>query len=177
MGSVALAGVTALAFTPAPAFPAIAAPMSATGPANTGEPNRDGIVGNTVTVVATTAPAGRPVTLLLPAPIGATVAALTITPGATTGKLLVRAKDDGTGSTFDKSIFINPVAKKVSKLGPQTPAGAPYGALNLVSFSASDTASPLTAGSARPSRGVSTIWGSCPWSTAGRTRIPSCPRR
>jgi hypothetical protein len=146
-GAVVLAGVTKLAFTPVPAFPAIPAPMGATGPANTGEPNRDGVTGNTVTVAVTTAPAGRPVTLTLPAPAGHAIAGTTITPGATTGKLGVRAKDNGTGAIFDKSFFINPVPKKVTSVGPpQTFPGTPYGSINMIKFSASDSASPLTRG-------------------------------
>lgn len=146
-GAVVLAGITALAFNPAPAFPAIGPPLSLTGPVNTGEPNRDGVTGNTVAVVATTAPAGRPVTITLPKPAGHSIAAGTITPGSTTGKLGVRAKDDGTSSVLDKSFFINPVATKVASLGPQTPdPAAPYGARNLVKFVASDTGSPLTRG-------------------------------
>ncbi|MEV5716775.1 DUF4157 domain-containing protein [Amycolatopsis mediterranei] len=146
-GAVALAGVTKLAFTPAPAFPAIPAPMTATGPVGTGEPNRDGVTGNTVTVAATTAPAGRPVTVTLPAPAGHAVAGTTITPGATTGKLVVRAIDTGTGAGFDKAMFINPVPKKVTSVGPpQTFPGAPYGSINMIKFSASDSSSPLTRG-------------------------------
>lgn len=146
-GAVVLAGITALAFNPAPVFPAIPAPLSLTGPVNTGEPNRDGVTGNTVAVVATTAPAGRPVTITLPTPGGHAIAGTTITPGATTGKLAVRAKDDGTGSLFNKSFFINPVATKVKSLVPQTPdPSAPYGARNLVKFVPSDTGSPLTRG-------------------------------
>src|SRR5262249_17809049 len=62
-----------------------------------------------------------------------------------TGKVGVRAKDDGTGAAMDKAFFINPVPTKVSKLGPQTPGG-PYGAVNTVNFAASDKASPLTRG-------------------------------
>ncbi|MEQ0563477.1 DUF4157 domain-containing protein [Amycolatopsis sp. NEAU-NG30] len=146
-GAVALAGVTKLAFTPVPAFPAIPAPMSATGPVDTGEPNRDGVTGNTVTVTATTAPAGRPVTVTLPAPAGHAVAGTTITPGATTGKLVVRATDTGTGASLDKAMFVNPVPKKVISVGPpQTFPGAPYGSINMIKFSASDSASPLTRG-------------------------------
>lgn len=145
-GTVVLAAVTKLAFAPVPAFPAIPAPMSATGPVNTGEPNREGVTGNTVTVTVTTAPAGRPVTLTLPAPADHSVAATTVTPGAKTGKLTVRGKDDATGHQLDQPFFINPVPKKVSGFGAQTLPGGPYGILNFVKFSASDAASPHNRG-------------------------------
>ena len=59
-GPIMLAGIKSVTLAPVPVFPAIGPLVSATGPANSGEPNRDGVAGNTVNVTATTAPpAGR----------------------------------------------------------------------------------------------------------------------
>jgi hypothetical protein len=140
-----LVGVTSATFNPNPAFPAsIAALIPSGGPANTADPNRDGVTGNTANVVAVTAPAGRPVTVDLPTPMGATAAGTAITPGATTGRLKVRVRDNATSSTLDTNMFINPVPLKLSGFGPQAAAAAgPYGPSNPLIWKASDTASTL----------------------------------
>ena len=146
-GPIMLAGIKSVTLAPVPVFPAIGPLVSATGPVNSGRPNRDGVAGNTVNVTATTAPAGRPVTITLVPTGDHAVAGAVITPGAVTGKFIVRTKDDGTAVKLDKTLFVNPVPKKVSSVGkPQTFPGTPYGSINMVKFSASDAASPLDRG-------------------------------
>jgi hypothetical protein len=146
-GPIMLAGIKSVTLAPVPVFPAIGPLVSATGPVDSGEPNRDGVAGNTVNVTATTAPTGRPVTITLVPTGDHAVAGAVITPGAVTGKFVVRTKDDGTAVKLDKTLFINPVPKKVSSVGkPQTFPGAPYGSINMIKFSASDSASALDRG-------------------------------
>jgi hypothetical protein len=82
---VLLVEVTGAAFTPVPAFGGpfvMAFPPSAVAPLNTADPNRGGVTGNTATVTATTAPAGRAVTVTPRGAPGASVSGLSVRPGA-----------------------------------------------------------------------------------------------
>jgi hypothetical protein len=142
--NVMLVGITNATFTPAPLFPAIASLIPATGPANTADPNRDGVTGNTSTVAAVTAPVGRPPPVVtLPSPRGATSAGAVITPGTKTGNLPVRVRDAATGTERTFNLPINPVPLRLSGFGGQVAAG-PYGCFNgPMTWKASDTANPL----------------------------------
>jgi len=148
-GVIALVAINNIVFNVAPALVPIASLIAGVPPPpppGTGEPNRDGVGGNTVNVVATTAPAGRAVTVTLRRPLGATVAALVITPRTTTGNALVRVTDNATRAQRDETLAINPVPLRMNALAG-TGAGVPpgvYGSINAIGWSRSDaTANPL----------------------------------
>ena len=126
---------------------------------NTGEPNRDGISGNTVAVNAFLLPSrGRPVRLELRRPRDATASGMTVKPGSETGDIGLRILDAATGATLDESLpsmdggaalmadlMISPVPVKVSGVLTHAPltslpgTSAPYyGAYQLIQFRASD---------------------------------------
>lgn len=139
----------------------VAAPPLATGPPhwgpfppNTVDPVRDGVPGSTAAVVATTAPAGRAIAVTLRRPLGATVAGAVITPGVTTGNLLVRVTEPVTGARLDETrpslrnppvtmstLVVNSVATKVTGLNHlgRVPGAGPYSAFNQIVFRASDS--------------------------------------
>ena len=132
-------------------------PQSDPFPPNTVDPNRDGVGGSSATVVTTTAPAGRPVRVTLRTALGATVAGTTVTPGATTGDILLRIFDDPTGARLDEgrpslvnppilmsTLVVDSVPTRVSALRflGRLPAG-PYSAFNDIVFATSDTRHPL----------------------------------
>ncbi|WP_429343285.1 eCIS core domain-containing protein [Paraburkholderia sp. GAS42] len=123
-------------------------------PANSAEPNRDGIAGNTALVNAVTAPAGRPVTVALRRPLGAAVAGNVVTPGNRTGDIGLRISDTATGARLDETqpsaagpaarmanLTVNAVPTRVSALAG---AGAlpPYGVINAITFAPSDAQHP-----------------------------------
>lgn len=125
-----------------------------TAPVNTGEPNRDGISGNTVTVNATTAPTPRSLQLTLRRALGARVTAMTVKPGSSTGDVGLRIADRATGATLDETrpstagpatlmadLTINAVPTKVSGLANAGNLG-PYGVLNTITFASSDSLHP-----------------------------------
>jgi hypothetical protein len=148
---VMLVQVTQLAYAAAPPLAPIASLIAGAPPVNTGEPNRDGITGNTVLVTPTTAPAGRPnQRITLRRSLGAGVAGLTITPGAATGNLQLTVTDVATGARFDEAtpstaggaplmaeFTINSVPTRANALAFVNALG-PYGALNQFGWAASD---------------------------------------
>lgn len=148
--NITLVGITRIQFTAAPTFTQIAALIPASGPPRTAEPNAAGVTGNTANVRVSTAPGGtptsRPVTLSLPAPVGAAVAGTVVTPGATTGDLVVRVTDNATGTTRDETLVINPVPTALNAFTAQAPSARAdsYGCRNTIGWARSDaTAHPL----------------------------------
>jgi hypothetical protein len=145
--NITLVGIAGVTFTPAPAFPApvpTSTLAAVTGPANTVEPNRDGLAGNTATVNVVTAPAGRPTTVTLPRSLGAAIAGNIVTPGQTTGNIRVRVSDNATGTRRDETLPVNPVPRRLNAFTAQAPAPASYGVLNTLGWQRSDaTANPL----------------------------------
>lgn len=136
-GNVLLVGITGVTVTAAPAFSAgIATAVGpAVPPANSIDPNRDGVTGSTGVVNVVIAPVGRAVTVTLRPALGATIAGTTITPGADTGGTVVRAEDDGTRARFDTPLAINPVPTKVRGFTNGGAAGAGlYGQINNIAF-------------------------------------------
>lgn len=139
---ITLIEVTKIEFKPAPkfggpyaypgGFPASVAPK------NSGDPNRDGVAGNTIAVDVTTAPAGRKSTVSLVKALGAALAGAVITPGAKTGKIGVRVAEDKTGTRLDDVTTVNAVPTRVASFGAQFPAAAgTYGGWNTVNFAMS----------------------------------------
>lgn len=138
--NVVLVGITGVTFTPQPAFAAaIASAVPAPAPpANSIDPNRDGVAGNSGLVNIVIAPAGRATTIRLTPTRGATVAGTTITPGAETGLVQVQVQDTGTGARMTVPLTINPVPVRVSGFTNGGAAGAGnYGQINNISFAAS----------------------------------------
>ena len=135
-----------------PAFIGVPSLVPGAPPANTGEPNRDGINGNTVAVVATTAPLGRPINVAFRRSLSGAVAGNIITPGRQTGNMQLRVTDTATGARLDEAapslaggaalmaeLAINPVPLRVSALVNSGALGAPYGFLSTITFARSDT--------------------------------------
>ncbi len=131
-------------------------PNAPTPPLNTGEPNRDGVTGNSVTVVATTAPAGRVPRVGFRRSLGTRAAGTTLTPGTRTGDVRLRITDPASSARLDEArpslvnpptpmavMIVNAVATRVSALTfvGRSPDG-PYSARNLVSFASSDSEHP-----------------------------------
>ncbi len=144
--NVLFVGVNAVTVAPNPAMiPVPRAGGTTAPPANILDPNRDGLTGNTGVVAAATLPAARPVTVTLPVAGGATAAGTTITPGARTGPIKVRAQDTATGTFNELPMRIDSMPTKVTRIGP---AGAPpagvYGSINPIRFGATDNAVPST---------------------------------
>jgi hypothetical protein len=133
-----LVGITAMTFTANPALVAVA---GVAAPANSAEPNRGGLAGNTATAVITIAPVARPAgtTVTLPKALGATAVLTTITPGTQTGNATVRATDNATGTFLDAVLIINNVTTALNSLTAPAAAGAPYGVVNRLGFAMSDT--------------------------------------
>jgi len=155
---VALIQVVSAAYVNAPALANIASAIPGVAPLNTGEPNRTGVAGNTVNVNAVTLPAGRPVTITFRGgTLGAALAGNVITPGRTTGDIRLRVEDNATRARLNETIppaagpgatmatlVINAVPLRVAGLTTVGPGG-PYGVLNRIRYSASDTLhAPLT---------------------------------
>ncbi|RYY37576.1 MAG: DUF4157 domain-containing protein [Sphingobacteriaceae bacterium] len=151
---VNLVQVVSSAYTAAPALTNVPSLIPGAFPPNTGEPNRDGIAGNTVTVNAVTAPAGRPVTVTFRRALGASLAGNVITPGSTTGDVRLRITDTATNARLNETqpsllgpaalmaeMTINAVPTRVASLTAPTPGG-PYGVRNTINFRASDTVHP-----------------------------------
>jgi hypothetical protein len=134
---VTLVGITALTFTANPAIGPIA---GAAPPANSAEPNRGGLAGNTATANIAITPAARPAgtTITLRAPLGATAVLNTIIPGTQTGNMNVRATDNATGTFRDAVLIINPVPTNLRSLTAAVAAG-PYGVRHNMNFTSSDT--------------------------------------
>ena len=141
--NITLIEVAKIEFKPAPkfggpyvypgGFPASVAPK------NSGDPNRDGVGGNTINVDVTTAPAGRKNTVsLVGKALSLALAGTVITPGTKTGKAGVRAAEDKTGTRLDDDVTVNAVPTQVSSFGAQFPAPAgTYGGWNTVNFAMS----------------------------------------
>jgi hypothetical protein len=146
---IVLVGINNIAFNANPPLAAIASLIPAAPPApppGTGEPNRDSVAGNTVNVVVTTAPAGRPTSVSLRRSLGTTVAGLVITPGQTTGNALVRVIDNATRSQRNETLVINPVPLRMNSLAgvALAPPLGPYGSINTIGWARSDrTGNPL----------------------------------
>ena len=126
---------------------------------NTGEPNRDGITGNTIDVNAFVAPSGRSMRLEFRRSLGASISALTVKPGSQTGDIGLRIMDRVTGAQLDDTlpstsgpaplmsdVTVNAVPLKVSGLTTIGIFPPPrYGVVNTISFTPSDTQhAPLT---------------------------------
>jgi hypothetical protein len=154
---VMLVQVVNAAYATAPALAGVPSLIPGVPPANTAEPNRDGIAGNTATVNAVTAPAGRPVTVRFRRSLGATVAGNVVTPGSRTGDIGLRITDTATGSRLNEAqpsaagpaalmadMTVNAVPTRVTALTNAGAAG-PYGQRNRITFASSDAQhAPLT---------------------------------
>jgi hypothetical protein len=147
---VMLVQVTNSTYTANPALAAVPSLIPGAFPPNTAEPNRDGINGNTATVVVTTAPAGRPVTVAFRRSLGATLAGNVVTPGSRTGDIGLRVTDNATRARLDEAqastaagaalaadLSVNAVPTRVSAVGRTGPLG-PYGQLDPITFATSD---------------------------------------
>ncbi len=152
--AVMMVQVTSATYTNAPALANVPSLIPGVPPPNTAEPNRDGIAGNSVTVNAVTAPAGRPVNVAFRRPLGATRAGNVITPHATTGDMLLRITDTATHAQMNETIpstanppvlmatlVVNAVPTRVRALAAGAALG-PYGQLNTVTFAPSDNLHP-----------------------------------
>lgn len=139
---IKLIEVAKIEFKPAPKF---GGPFAYPGgfpasvaPKQSGDPNRDGVAGNTIQVDVTTAPAGRKNTVSMAKTLGAALAGTVITPGSKTGKIRVTGTEVKTGTKLADDVTINAVPTRVSSFGAQikAPAGT-YGAWNTVNFAMS----------------------------------------
>jgi hypothetical protein len=155
---VALIQVVSAAYANAPALANVPSAGVGIAPANTGEPNRTGVAGNTVNVNAVTLPAGRPITITFRGgTLGVALAGNVITPGTATGDIRLRMEDTATRARLDEAIppaagpgatmatlVINAVPLRVNGLTTVGPGG-PYGVLNRIGYAASDNLhAPLT---------------------------------
>ena len=154
---VMLTQVVSAAYVAAPPLAGVPSLVPGVAPVNTAEPNRDGIAGNTATVNAVTAPAGRPVIVRLRRPLGATVAGNDVTPGSRTGDIGLRITDTATGARLNEAqpsaagpaalmadMTVNAVPTRVTALTNAGAAG-PYGQRNRITFASSDAQhAPLT---------------------------------
>lgn len=153
---VVLVQVVSATYAANPALANVASLIPGVPPPNSAEPNRDGIAGNTATVNAVTAPAGRPITVVLRRPLGATVAGNVVSPGSTTGDIGLRITDNATRARLDESkptavagapaalmadLTVNAVPTRVLSLANAGALG-PYGQLNRINFAASDAVHP-----------------------------------
>lgn len=147
---VRLVQVVSATYANNPPLANIASAIPGVFPPNTGEPNRDGITGNTVAVNAVTAPVGRPVRVAFRRSLGARVAGNIITPGRTTGIMRLRITDTATRARLDEAapsaaggaplmadLRINSVPTRANSLTRLRPLG-PYGAQNQFGWQASD---------------------------------------
>jgi len=146
---ITLVGITAINFRQNPAFAAAGAfapaVLTTLPAANSVDPNRNGLTGNTAVVTPVVSPAARPlgmrVTFLRP--LGATVVGMVITPGTTTGNVLVRLTDIATGTTADNILIVNPVPLTTNQIRPFAHLG-PYGVHNALRFTSSDSTGVLS---------------------------------
>jgi hypothetical protein len=151
---VMLVQVVNAAYANNPALANVPSLIPGVFPPNTAEPNRDGIAGNTATVNAVTAPAGRPVTVAFRRSLGAAVAGNVITPGARTGNMRLRITDTATRARLDETtpsavnppvpmatMVVNAVPRRVRALANAGALG-PYGQLNAITFASSDNLHP-----------------------------------
>jgi hypothetical protein len=151
---VGLVQVVSTTYAAAPALAPVPLPFPGVPPANSAEPNRDGIAGNTAVVNAVTAPAGRPITVAFRRSLGATVAGNVITPSTRTGDIGLRVTDTATHARLDESqpavagpaalmadLTVNAVPTRVSAVG-RTGAMGPYGQLDPITFAPSDVLHP-----------------------------------
>lgn len=151
---VALVQVVSATYAAAPALATVPSLIPGVPPANSAEPNRDNIAGNTAVVHAVTAPAGRPFTVAFRRSLGATVAGNVITPGNRTGDIGLRITDTATRARFDETrpavagpaalmadLTVNAVPTRVSALAAAGALG-PYGQLNAITFASSDVLHP-----------------------------------
>lgn len=148
---VTLVQVVSATYAAAPPLVGVPSAIPGVPPANTAEPNRDGIAGNTAVVNAVTAPAGRPFTVALRRSLGASLAGTTITPGRRTGDIRLRITDTTTrarlneaapaavvgGAPLMAELRINSVPTRANSLTRLGPLG-PYGARNQFGWAASD---------------------------------------
>lgn len=137
---IMLVGITGLTFAANPAF-APPVGMGVAPPANSADPNRDGLAGNTAAATVVTAPVARPagtrLTLLVSR--GAAVAGTIITPGTQTGNVRVRATDIATGTIRDETLVINPIPTRLRVIAQIGATANPYGVVNRWTFASSDT--------------------------------------
>jgi hypothetical protein len=149
---VMLVQVVSATYANAPALANVPSLIPGVFPPNSGEPNRDGIAGNTVTVNPVTAPAGRAATVAFRRSLGAAVAGMVVTPGRNTGDVTLRVTDNATAARLDETkpsavvpavpmatLVINAVPLTVNALTTNGAVG-PYGVQNHISFGSSDTA-------------------------------------
>jgi hypothetical protein len=148
---VALIQVLSSTYINAPALANVPSAIAGVAPLNTGEPNRNGIAGNTVNINTVTLPAGRPVTISFRGgSLGAALAGNVITPGSITGDIRLRIEDNATRARLDEAIpaaagpgatmatlVINAVPLRVNAL-TTAGAGGPYGVLNRIGYAGSD---------------------------------------
>ena len=159
---VMIVQVVSVAYVAAP--PLVPVPITTPGwppgvpPANSAEPNRDGIAGNTAVVNAITAPAARPITVSFRRSLGASVAGTTVTPGSRTGDVGLRISDIATRARLDETqpstagpaalmadLTVNAVPLRVSALAFTGLNPPPYGVNNRITFAVSDALhAPLT---------------------------------
>ena len=152
---VALIQVLSSAYINAPPLANLPSAIAGVAPLNTGEPNRNGIAGNTMTINTVTLPAGRPVTITFRGgSLGAALAGNVITPGTNTGDIRLRIEDTATRARLDEAIpaaagpgatmatlVINAVPLRVNALTTAA-AGGPYGVLNRIGYAVSDNRHP-----------------------------------
>ncbi len=149
-GNILFVTVNAVVVNPTPAMINVPMVGGATQPppANILDPNRDGMTGNTGTVVVpATNPVGRPVTVTMPQAAGAGVAGTTITPTARTGPIRVRVQDNATTSfnQLQNPTRIDSMPTRVAGFGaPAAPPAGVYGSINPIRFAQSDNAVPST---------------------------------
>lgn len=147
---VMMVQVTNTAYVNAPPLANVPSLIPGVPPPNTAEPNRDGIGGNSVTVNATTAPAGRPVTIVFRRALGAALAGNVITSKTATGDILLRITDTATLARLNETapstlnppvpmatLVVNAVPTRVTGLAAGGAIG-PYGQINRVTFAPSD---------------------------------------
>jgi Domain of unknown function (DUF4157) len=147
---VNLIQVATASYAANPALAPVPSLIPGNPPANSAEPNRDGIAGNSAVVNAITAPAGRPITIAFRRALGAKIAGTTVTPGSQTGDIGLRITDTATAARMDEAqpavagpaalmadLTVNAVPTKVSSLAGGGGLG-PYGVLNTINFASSD---------------------------------------
>ncbi|MDQ4053456.1 MAG: hypothetical protein M3237_12265 [Actinomycetota bacterium] len=138
-----------------PALVAVPSLVPGTPPANSAEPNRNGIAGNSAQVLATTAPAGRAIKLRFRRALGASLAGTAVRPGSPTGDLGLRIAEARTGALLDETmpstsgpaalmadLTVNAVPTRVSALNFAGPSARRYGVVNEIVFATSDSLHP-----------------------------------
>jgi hypothetical protein len=151
---VMLVQVVSATYTNIPALANVPSLIPGVFPPNTGEPNRDGVAGNTVRVNPVSAPAGRPVTVAFRQSLGAGLAGIIITPGTRTGNINLRVVDTATHARLNEAIpsvanppvpmttlVVNAVPTRVSAIANGGALG-PYGLINRITFATSDNLHP-----------------------------------